>query len=363
MNKTYIASTIFLLILLLHEPVYADIVYLKSGGKLEGKVVNTTQDTYEIKVKSGKVVIKKEDVQSMEEKPVDISKIYSPIEEYRERLSKIDPKDAKAHFQLGFFCLEYSFYDEATDEFNLAKELDISFTQKVDKQLKSIEDLRAKDSYLRKKEDIKEIVEKEEQFGKEIRSQLGPMKQYSPDSTFDTEGFKMYLDTFKDEDKKTEYLRDCFLKAQKAEKEVLPETNVPTARQKLLLALDLYKSASFSKEPAVSNPAKEALKRLTKKLIEPEKDRLSVPIGRLYKEINEFLATISMDEAQSYCSGYLKMGKALEQEVDNLSINSEESKLKLGTALNCYLIVYNFTNDPQIKKEVLTSIKRCNKKL
>ncbi len=349
--------------LLMSISLYADIIYLKSGGKLEGKITEATQEGYEIKIKSGKIVVKKEDVLNVEEKPVDLSKILSPREQYQERLSEAGSKDAEAHFQLGIFCFENNLYNEAAYEFNLAKELDISFTQKADKQLKVIEGLKDKYNYIEQKEDIKEIIKKEEEFIKKIRPQLSPMRRYNPDATFDAGGFKMYLDTFKDEDKKTGYLKDCFLKAQKAEKEALAETNIPAARQRLLLSLDLYKSASFCKEPEISNPAKEAVKRLTGKLIEPEKERLSVPVGRLYNEINEFLINVSIDEAQYYSNAYLKMGKALEQEADSLSVNSEESKLKLGAALNCYNIVYNFINDAEIKKEALTSIKRCNKRL
>lgn len=363
MKKIIIISILLSGSMWLEVNTYADVVYLKSGGKIEGKILSVSEDGYELKVRAGKVFVKKKDVERVEEKDVDLSKIYSPLEQYTLRLSKIDPYSAEAHFQLGMFCLENKLYEEASNEFRLAKELDISFAQKVNEQFKIIEDLRGKDNYLKQKEDINEILNKEEQFEREIRPQLNPMRQYNPNSTFDTDGFKMYLDTFKDEDKKTEYLRDCFSKAQKIEKEVLPGTDIPTARQKLLLALDLYKSASFCKEPEINNSAKESITRLIKRLIEPEREKLSIPIGRLYNEINEFLATLSIDEAQNYCNSYLKMGETLEQEANSLSVGSEDFKLRLRAALNCYLIVYNFTNVEATRKEVLTSIKRCNKRL
>ncbi|MBM3253697.1 MAG: hypothetical protein FJZ16_05560, partial [Candidatus Omnitrophica bacterium] len=126
--------------LLISISLYADIIYLKNGEKLEGEIINTTKEGYEIKVKSGNTPIKKEDIKRIEEKPTDSLKIYSPSEEYQIRLSKIDPKDAGAHFQLGTFCFNNALYEEAANEFHTAKDLDVSYSQRVDKVLKEIED-------------------------------------------------------------------------------------------------------------------------------------------------------------------------------------------------------------------------------
>jgi len=336
--------------LLISISLYADIIYLKNGEKLEGEIINTTKEGYEIKVKSGNTPIKKEDIKRIEEKPTDSLKIYSPSEEYQIRLSKIDPKDAGAHFQLGTFCFNNALYEEAANEFHTAKDLDVSYSQRVDKVLKEIEDLKAR---LNKREGKKEKIKP--QFKREVFG--------SSTSPFNKERFAMFLSTFKDKDKKIEFLRECLLKAKELEKQIDATTKPEERQRNLFSALDFYKQAAFSEEQEITNTANEAIKRLTRGLIEPKKGSLNKPIGRLYSEINEFLSTVSIEEAQGYCEGYLKMAKDTEIEAETLSVDSEEFNLKLRTALNCYLIVYNFTNDPQIKKEVLTSIKRCNKKL
>ncbi len=331
--------------------VKADIIYLKSGGKLEGKITSQTREGYEIKVKAGKLFIKIEDVEKVEEKEIDVSKIYSPLEEYSLRFSKIDPANAEAHFQLGMFCFENKLYEEAGNELRLVKKLNSSYAEKVDRLLKQIEESKPKADMLRKQEPVK------------IDAPLETEVFNSSTAGFNKEGFAMFLNTFKDKDKRTEFLRECLSKAQEYERQGYAEAKTDERQKKLLSALEFYRQAAFSEELQIASTASESIKKLTRKLVEPQEGKLSMPIGRLYNEINEMMANISGEEAQRYCDGYLKMGKNLEAEADNLGINSSDFKSKLRSALNCYLIVYNFTNEEAIRKEVLTSIKRCNKRL
>lgn len=60
----------------------ADIIYLKNGGKIEGKIVNKTEKGMQIKVPYGEVFINSLDVVRIEEKPI-------KIEEARQGETKI----------------------------------------------------------------------------------------------------------------------------------------------------------------------------------------------------------------------------------------------------------------------------------
>lgn len=59
-----------LLVLLLPAlPLAADIIYLKHGGKIEGKVLEDLGDSYKIESAAGTVTVKKEDIDKIEPKP------------------------------------------------------------------------------------------------------------------------------------------------------------------------------------------------------------------------------------------------------------------------------------------------------
>ncbi|MFH0839320.1 MAG: hypothetical protein V1893_03950 [Candidatus Omnitrophota bacterium] len=285
---------LFLFILLTSTIAGADIIYLKNGGKVEGKIINISEEGYEVTVKSGTVFIKKEEVARTEERPVDVSK---------------------------------------TD----------SITQDTEVTMNG-------------ESEEKEPISKSPY-------DIGMSRQNSPDVVFDNRNFEMYLATYKDENKKNEYLGKCLLEAEQAETKAHGQAQEEMVQQNLFRALDFYRKAAFSSEPSIGNPAKEAIGRLMQKLIKSEEGKLAIPKGRVYREINELLAGLTEEEALVYCNGYLEMGKKVESEADAFDINSQQYKEKIRSALNCYLIVYNFTGTPQIKKEVLTSIKRCNKRL
>lgn len=79
------------------SPAWADVVYLKSGGTLEGKVLSQTEEEVVIELAHGKMAIPASNVLSIEKKP-------TPIDEYRERRTALDSSDASACFDLARWC-------------------------------------------------------------------------------------------------------------------------------------------------------------------------------------------------------------------------------------------------------------------
>lgn len=89
--------------------VLADVVYLKDGGSLEGVV---SEENGKIVVRSGsiKMVLEKDRILRIEAKK-------PPREEYQERLAKVPARDARAHYNLGLWCLDKRLPSEARDCF------------------------------------------------------------------------------------------------------------------------------------------------------------------------------------------------------------------------------------------------------
>jgi len=89
----------------------ADVVRLKSGGSVEGVIVQKTKTHVVVQTNSGgKVTLRLADVASIERKP-------SAFQMYREMLAKLPDDDADGHFSLGLWCQEHHLFRQAREQF------------------------------------------------------------------------------------------------------------------------------------------------------------------------------------------------------------------------------------------------------
>jgi hypothetical protein len=86
---------ILLLVLLIGVPVasWADVVFLKSGGKLEGRIIQQTETSVEVDVGAGSMTVPTSSVDRIE-------KGSSPLDEFDERAAALDPYDRDGWLQL-----------------------------------------------------------------------------------------------------------------------------------------------------------------------------------------------------------------------------------------------------------------------
>ena len=85
------------LLLALSTPSFADVITLKDGRILEGEILQDDDKVLKIKVKNGALTIDRKDVVSIEKKS-------APAQEYKERLAKLDTKNAAAQVELGVWA-------------------------------------------------------------------------------------------------------------------------------------------------------------------------------------------------------------------------------------------------------------------
>ena len=157
-KKLIVFSLIVISLLIYSGPLYADVILLKSGGVMQGEIININNKHIEFKNASGAVEeVKRGLVASFVKQK---KEPLIPEEVYLEKVKVISATDAKAHFELGVFCVKNSLFNRALKEFNQAKEIDPEYRQRVIKYIKYIESI---------KEKVKNKIELEEKSEEKIQ--------------------------------------------------------------------------------------------------------------------------------------------------------------------------------------------------
>ena len=105
-----------LVLLVLAGPLVADVVHLKNGGRIEGKVEDRG-DTIIVTHRFGSVTVARSDIVRIEEKET-LKDLYA------KRRKGIDTKDPDQLVKLGEWCREQGWAAQATKDFHAALELD-----------------------------------------------------------------------------------------------------------------------------------------------------------------------------------------------------------------------------------------------
>ncbi len=109
-----ILTTIFLCFI--PAVVLADIVYLNTGGKVEGKIIERTLDSVKVKTVKGVVDVPADDIDRIEE-------CESVFDIYEKKLKELPEGDAQARFELGLWCKKKGLAEEAEKHFKEVVEL------------------------------------------------------------------------------------------------------------------------------------------------------------------------------------------------------------------------------------------------
>jgi predicted esterase len=90
--------------------LFADIVILNTGGKVEGRIIERTLDGVKVKTVKGIVDIPEDDIESIKE-------CESVFDIYEKKLKETPEDDVEARFKLGLWCKEKELEDEAEKHF------------------------------------------------------------------------------------------------------------------------------------------------------------------------------------------------------------------------------------------------------
>ena len=90
--------------------VLADVVKLKSGGTIQGEIIDETADEVTVKTGGGQMKVPRANIASIEL----TEDLYDT---YREKLAATKPYDAEAHYKLGLWCRESGLETESVERF------------------------------------------------------------------------------------------------------------------------------------------------------------------------------------------------------------------------------------------------------
>ncbi len=108
--KKVVGLCLIIFLTLLASLVYADVIHLRDGGTVEGKIIEETKDIVKVKTTYGIISFQKDQIASIEKRVTD-------EEIYKKKASKIKPNDPEAHHQLGLFCIKKGLNNHAIEEF------------------------------------------------------------------------------------------------------------------------------------------------------------------------------------------------------------------------------------------------------
>jgi len=93
-----------------NSAVLGDIIQLKNGNALEGKIIEETDDSVVLDMPAGKVTVSRDDIAGIERK-------ISPLEIYEEEAARLDDDDSVGHYVLGMWCKKKGLTRQAEAEF------------------------------------------------------------------------------------------------------------------------------------------------------------------------------------------------------------------------------------------------------
>jgi TolA-binding protein/pimeloyl-ACP methyl ester carboxylesterase len=95
-----------LLLLLAAPAVRADLIRLKNGSVIEGKVIARTAEAIRLKTGDGEMSVPRSRIESIEERE-------TPFEVYTQRAAELPENDAQAHIELAEYCVRHDLHAQA----------------------------------------------------------------------------------------------------------------------------------------------------------------------------------------------------------------------------------------------------------
>jgi len=136
---------IFSILFLFPSKITADILYLKNGRKIDGKIVEKNEKGVLLKIAGGTIDFSHQEIERIESSQMPVDEIFSPKEIYLKQKKEIDPSDPEAHFKLGEYCYTHNLLDDAFFEFEEAIGLDKSYLKKTEEYRKFLKQKEAID--------------------------------------------------------------------------------------------------------------------------------------------------------------------------------------------------------------------------
>jgi len=107
---------IALLLILPSSQCPGDVIHLKTGGRVDGKILEKTDQAVKIRTQAGEVSVDRNRIEHIEYKAL-------PIEDYHKELKQLTDDDIQGHYALGMWCKDNRLRKEAEERFRYVLKL------------------------------------------------------------------------------------------------------------------------------------------------------------------------------------------------------------------------------------------------
>ena len=109
-------ALVALLMILPALPCLGDVIHLKTGGRIDGKIMEKTDQAVKIRTRAGVVSIDRNRIERIEYKAL-------PVEDYHQELKKLADDDILGHYALGVWCKDNRLRKQAEERFRYVLKL------------------------------------------------------------------------------------------------------------------------------------------------------------------------------------------------------------------------------------------------
>ncbi len=361
LRKAIIVSLVVMSSLLCSELLPADIILLKRGGVMQGKVLSETKASIEFKNSSGKIeMVRRRLVSSIVKREEKLSLL--PEDVYQKRLKSISATDAMGHYDLGLYCFENNLLDYALEEFNRSKVIDSHFEKMVTGHIKYIKSVKKKVEQIT---GVKSGVEEEKPplTQRQIEKELEKGDLAVPCSREDAELISRIINNLAVSGLKEEYaqryleLASYFEKAQMGGRDARNKKNYYSS----LLCYEI--AYNVAQDGQTKTIAQQKIRSTEEWLKKRKKAEFIIPYSKEDRDcVILFIKSMENDTARkSYYGRYYYMGDEFKIKAgDEKVISEKEKRRNIEIALRCYEIVKSaYIRDVLIAGFVEAKIREC----
>ena len=339
LRRAVIINLLLIVSLVVTNFAFADLILLKSGGVMQGKVLSEDKDSIKFKNSSGNVeVIKQDLIASLIRREEELS--LSPEESYLKQSKLIPSTDAQGHYKLGCFCLENSLLDYALKELNQAREIDSQYEKPATKQIKYIESVKERAAKMIRvaRKNTREPIPPLSRTA--IKYRLEKDKLAVPNNQEDVMLIVEIINTFNDGELIEEYAQKYLELGSYSEKKQMSGLGIENG--KLIMIPFCYQVAFWlTQEQQTRDMAQGGLLRFKDKLEKVKKNRILTPRSKADRDvIILFIKSFKGDEERSpYYGWYYEMAEEFKAKVKKTTHSNEKDRGNLEIAVYCYEIV------------------------
>ena len=360
-NMVSLALAIFFLF---PRVLFADLILLKSGGVMQGEILSEEESVVKLKDELGTIEkVKRNLIASIVKQKEELA--LTSEELYAQKIKAISSGDAKAHYELGLFCVRNGLFDYAVKEFNKAKEIDPKYEKLSAKEIEYM------DSVKKRAQEIAEAANKLKESALSIGQitdefQKGGLP--APFGSKDVYSIVSVINSLDREETRQEYaVRYLKLGDDYAGRAKTAEADPYT--------YDIYSAAGFcyeiayrsSKDPQTSSLAQKKNVDIQNSLEKIKIKLAIIPYSPLERDAIILFIRGLQDTAQrsSYYSRYYKIGGEFKVKVIRYGISAgEDNRKNLEVALYCYEIAKSANNKDILSNSIIEArIKECEEAL